>query len=139
MSSVLHPFIYMTISSCYSFIQYQSHFITFCLVSSPLILLLILFLSSLLIHSLFFSFPCTGNEVEGIRLVPSQVTLDSSGRQIGEETALAQCRGNIPCLSLSLPTAFNITSIYSFFHFACFCIFLQVFAVSHFVIFLYFL
>ena len=139
MSSALHPFIYMTIASCYSFIQYLSHFITFCLISSPLILLLILSFSSLLIYSLFFFFPCTGNEVEGIRLVPSQVTLDSSGRQIGEEIALAQCRGNIPCLSLSLSTAFNITSIYSFFHFACFCIFLQVFAVPHLVIFLYFL
>ena len=136
MSSILHPFIDMTIASCYSFIQYLSHFITFCLISSPLILLLILFFSSLLFSFLLFSFPCTGNEVEGIRLVPSQVTLDSSGRQIGEEIALAQCRGNIPCLSISLSTALSINS---FFHFACFCIFLKVFAVSHFVISLYFL
>ena len=58
------------------------------------------------ISPLIIFFP--GNEVEGIRLVPSQVTLDSSGRQIGEDLEPAHSGGNASPLTPSLSHAVDI-------------------------------
>ena len=127
MSSVLHPFIYMTIASCYSFIQYQSHFITFCLIFSPLILLLILFFTSLHFSFLCLSLHREWSGGDSTSAVPSYVRqLWPTDRWRNSTCSMSREYSLSVCFSFYRFQYYCQSTLFSTLHvFAYFCKFLQ--------------